>query len=90
MAVPEHQPNARVWRQGRPGAAAWRAGRGHRRAKGTRQAGGGGAAGPNKGLEPTAPRAVLWPAGIIHGAAAQAWRSASTPGLSLSTHKVST
>ena len=32
----------------------------------------------NKGLEPTAPMAVLWPAGVVEGAAAQAWRSASS------------
>jgi hypothetical protein len=25
---------------------------------------------PNKAVEPTAPRAAVWPAGVVHGAAA--------------------
>ena len=34
-------------------------------------------AGPNKGLEPTAPMAALCPVSVVHGAAAQAQRSAA-------------
>jgi len=39
--------------------------------------GGGGAAGPNKAVEPTAPMGALWHVGAIHGAAAHCGRSAA-------------
>jgi len=42
--------------------------------------GGGGAAGPNNALEPTAPMAALWQAGVVQGAAAHRGRSAPRGG----------
>jgi len=54
---------------GQAGAAWSQSGRG--------RPGDGGAAGPNKAVEPTAPMAVVWPAGVVQGAAAHRGRSAS-------------